>query len=374
MKPLTLALAGLEQDDITDFRRVFGKLRSQLEADWRLVDDADADLTVIDIDSIYGHMDWLKLTGSGMRTAVYTSAQYTKESDLVLFKPLQTENLADVLNVVAGELGAGGGAPTEVKPAPPAAKPAGAKQKPEPVSAESPDEAIAPQSTPNPEQGISSPAVVPESREVASVKAVEAIPDETVDDEADGAKAVEVKTVGACLLDGAIEKPVRIAVEGEAWTIDPGRSAYHGPAKLKPFSSALEQSADQLRKVDVLELEKIRKGAAQPISRLRWFAGLMASPGKLNPALVASQSYKLARWPQIEREFPRHFRIATAMMKQAGSVGELSQASGAPEPDVIDFINACHAIGIVEYTGGANASVEPPQGGVMSRLRSSLGR
>ena len=78
-------------------------MRGQLEADWRLTDDHDADLTVVDIDSIHGHMDWLRLTGSGTRTAVYTSAQYAKEADLCLFKPLAAENLADILNAVAAE-------------------------------------------------------------------------------------------------------------------------------------------------------------------------------------------------------------------------------------------------------------------------------
>ena len=113
MKPLTLALAGLEDEDVTDFRRVFGKLRGQLEADWRLTDDHDADLTVVDIDSIHGHMDWLRLTGSGTRTAVYTSAQYAKEADLSLFKPLAAENLADILNAVAAEGTGSDGGPSQ---------------------------------------------------------------------------------------------------------------------------------------------------------------------------------------------------------------------------------------------------------------------
>ena len=379
MKPLTLALTGLEQEDITDFRRVFGKLRSQLEADWRLVDGPDADLTVIDIDSIYGHMDWLKLTGSGMRTAVYTSAQYAKESDLVLFKPIKADNLAEILNAAAAERDAAGSeadagtAAAAHADTAPAAAASGAP--PAPVDPE-------PEAKPAPQENGSAPAsprvATAGPREVPAVNRARA---EEHSEEAEDLtpppiESARPETVRAWLLAGPPERSVRLPATDEAWIVDADREAYYGPAKLKALGDALDKPIESLKDVNVSELEKARKGTAQPLSRLRWYAGLTSSPGKLNPALAAAGSYKLTRWPQIEREFPRHFRIATAMMKQAGSVAELAAASGAPEADVADFINASHAIGIVESPGVAYDTMAPAAqtGGVMSRLRSSLGR
>lgn len=376
MKPLTLALTGLEQDDITDFRRIFGKLRSQLKADWRLVDDADADLSVVDIDSIYGHMDWLKLTGSGMCTAVYTSAQYAKESDLVLFKPLKAENLADVLGTVAAQR-VGSNVITNVIDTP-----ARAPKRVDNEQTRPQPEAVRPQTKPVQhvpvvEKAVFPPLAAPASREIRAVKPqpkVQPVDAVVADSQSNEMDAEQPDTVGAWLLSSPDLRSVRIASGDDVWILDSDRGGYYGPATLKSFDGILETSPDSLRDVDVVELGQARKGSAQPLVRLRWYAGLKSSPGKLNPALQASKTFKLARWPQIEREFPRHFRIATAMMKQAGSVAELSQASGAPEQDVADFINASHAIGIVEYSGAGQAAATPASGGVMSRLRSSLGR
>ena len=362
MKPLTLAFAGLEPDDVTDFRRVFGKLRSQLDSDWRLLEDGEADLTVVDIDSIYGHMDWLKLTGSGMRAAVYTSAQYAKESDLVLFKPLQADNLADVLNAVAGDFGpdqAEGPAANAV-PSSPASKPGTA---PEPEA----------KSAPVAEAPAEVPAAPNAAREVAAVKAEKPAPTPAPKAEPETSESDEKLTVGEWLLRGAFEQPVRIAVGDEVWIIDPDREAWYGPATLKPLGKVLGLPASDLKAVDVLALEKARKGQAQPLARLRWYAGLVASPGKLMPALQGSERFGLSRWPQIEREFPRHFRIATAMMKQAGSVAELAAASGAPAADVADFVNASHAIGIVVLASREPVAAVAPRGSMMSRLRGSRG-
>ena len=125
------------------------------------------------------------------------------------------------------------------------------------------------------------------------------------------------------LLRGYFGEPVRMTAGEDAWIVDPDREAYYGPATLKPLGSILEHPKSDLQPVNVTALEKARKGQAQPLARLRWYAGLTASPGTLTPALQNSTRFGLSRWPQIEREFPRHFRIATAMMKQAGSLAEL---------------------------------------------------
>jgi hypothetical protein len=184
----------------------------------------------------------------------------------------------------------------------------------------------------------------------------------------------EPTSVGAALRVGGIREPKSITVGEDTWVLDPERDAYHGPATLKPLAAALRAPLSSLQAVDVVALEKARRTPTQPLARLRWYAGLLAAPGRLREGLDPNGRYMLSRWPQIEREFPRHFRIATAMMKQPGSLSEIAEASGAPLADVADFINASDALGIVAITADPLEASETPRGGMMSRIRKPFGR
>lgn len=74
----------------------------------------------------------------------------------------------------------------------------------------------------------------------------------------------------------------------------------------------------------------------------------MAGQGRLLPPFIAADRFKLTRWLQVEREFPKHFRIATTMMKSAQTVAEIAESSKSPEAEVADFINAANAIDALE--------------------------
>ncbi|HET8899669.1 MAG TPA: hypothetical protein VFN09_12935 [Rhodanobacteraceae bacterium] len=385
MNPLTLTLNGLAEDDIADFRRVFGKLRSSLDADWRIVDDYDASLSVIDIDSIHGHMDWLRTVGSGQRAAVYTSAQYANESDLCLFKPLDRDNLAEILNAVSAEHGVAPGkrvnvAAVEAEAAPaPAVRPAVVEPaaKPRPVAAVAPvvEPVAAPAAAPLREVVAAKPVAPPaEARVVQLAEAPVVAAAQPEPAPAPAPVPVVVASLGDALRRGGIAAPLRVTVGEDSWVLDPEQETYHGPATLKPLKDAMQRPLDRFAAVDVVALAAARKTPSQPLSRLRWYAGLLAAPGQLHDGLAVDGRYMLARWPQIEREFPRHFRIATAMMKQPGTVQEIATASGAPEPDVADFINASEAVGIVVGAGDLVAGDAARAGGVMSRIRNPFGR
>jgi hypothetical protein len=111
-------------------------------------------------------------------------------------------------------------------------------------------------------------------------------------------------------------------------------------------------------------------GAAQPLARLLWFCALQAGKGKLMPGFDANAQYRLLKWPQTEREFPKHFRIATAMMKGPATLEEVSAACGVPVPDVADFVNANLATGYAEPYREPEPEPEPQKsGGLFGRLR-----
>ena len=101
--------------------------------------------------------------------------------------------------------------------------------------------------------------------------------------------------------------------------------------------------------------------------------GCVWSPG--NGGLVGLDPqgrFQLNKWPQTEREYPRHFRIATQMMRGPATVAEIAEASGVPAADVADFVNANLATGFAEpVVEVPDAADEAPRarGGLLGRLR-----
>lgn len=55
--------------------------------------------------------------------------------------------------------------------------------------------------------------------------------------------------------------------------------------------------------------------------------------------------YKLDRWPQIDRAYPKHFRIATLMLKGPARLGDIAEATGASVAEVAEFVQAKLASG-----------------------------
>jgi hypothetical protein len=104
-------------------------------------------------------------------------------------------------------------------------------------------------------------------------------------------------------------------------------------------------------------------GGGQPTSRLVWLYGLCAGNGRLLGDLDASTRVRLSRWPQIEREFPKHFRIATTMMKGSATVAEIATQSGATEAEVADLVNAYLVTGFVEVEGIQPAAIATADAG-----------
>ena len=154
--------------------------------------------------------------------------------------------------------------------------------------------------------------------------------------------------------------------------LDASARAWHADASLKSLSAWC------LRSVAPGEIEELGDGAfakavatlpQHPFARLVWLAHLVRGSGTLDPALDPQGLYRLTRWAQTEREFPKHFRIATVMLKEAATVEDIAARSGAPAGDVADFINACHATGSVEQEQSARPSEEGRRGGFFGRGR-----
>jgi hypothetical protein len=160
-----------------------------------------------------------------------------------------------------------------------------------------------------------------------------------------------------CLEDLLAQEPARegllqLQADGlPVLLLDPRDRTWRSPVTLKNLGP---WCARPLEPSDVTVLDEAQFAAAagtltaHPHARLQWLVHLLRSDGRLVTPLDPNGRFKLARWPQSEREFPKHFRIATMMLKEAAPLDEIAELAGATVTDVANFVNAYHALGYIE--------------------------
>lgn len=372
--PLTIALSGMDSATETALRAAFNGANARLDAPFVLVPESEAEHVIVDMDSMYGPMSWLRLHAAGKQIIGLTSAPRV-QTHFRLGRPFDDNAMAALL----GEIARG-----------PEAEPALQASAPEP----SPAAAIASSApladvAPAPESEAAAPAPPPaEARPAADEAPQDAIdiPTDTSSSEPDAtAHAPEVESEPeperalpfATWIDaGVLRGRRRFRREtGPSLWLDFDAQHYHGPSTLKPlvqyFDAPVERDAFEAVDDAAWAREALAAGAAQPLLRLVWLGGLLAGDGQLAPGHDPDARYQLHKWPQTEREYPRHFRIATAMMKGPGTLDEIIAASGLPAEEVIRFVNANLATGYVEPLADTPVAAAPTEKttGFFSRLR-----
>ena len=195
--------------------------------------------------------------------------------------------------------------------------------------------------------------------------------------------AVEVGPVNAAealalaLVQGTFSSPRKlVGPDGAELVVDPEKNVYHFEAtSLKPLAVLLQQPASAWTPIYSEALNAARAvNPAQPLSRLRWYAGLIATPGILGRKLNRSERYKLSRWPETEREYPRHFRLAKEMVKDYATVDEIVATLGMPYEEVVDYFNASFADGRLEALSNPEDGEAAPRGSRRERLMARLNK
>jgi hypothetical protein len=158
------------------------------------------------------------------------------------------------------------------------------------------------------------------------------------------------------LSGNALGGAVKLQVGGApALALDPASQTYAGSATLKPLLPYVDSIIKEGEFGTILpaEYERIKgaTGGAQPYMRLLWLCGLSVGNGNLLPGYSPTKKFLLTKWPQIEREYPKHFRLATVMMKGPALVREIAEQAGVGENEVIDFVNAGLVTGAVVVEG-----------------------
>lgn len=335
---LTLGLTGMDPATESALQAAFQAANGRLGGHWQLLPDAEADYVIVDMDSMYGPMSWLRLHAAGKSVVALTAAQRT-QADYRLGQPFDANSVGNLLRDIATQAGLTVAEPAAAAPQPtPAPAPAPEPARPaEPVAVAAPEapRAVTPAPAPQP---VVEPAPVAEPAAPAP-----AAPAPTV-------------FVQGSLLDwidqDRLQGKVRVRSVEEGLLLDLEQRIYHGPAALKPLARLFEGKLDPAEFVPVdaatWAAESARLGAAMPLSRLAWFGNLLAGKGSLAPEHDPARRYQMVKWPQTEREFPKHFRIATVMMKGPALITEIAEASGVTPAEVADFINANLATGFAE--------------------------
>ncbi|GAA3928792.1 hypothetical protein [Luteimonas lutimaris] len=366
---LTLGMTGMDPATETALKAAFTDANARLGGLWQLVPEAEAGHVMVDMDSMYGPMSWLRLHAAG-RTVIGLTTASRSQTDFHLARPFDGNSVTALLRDVATENGV---TPPEVEAkadaieATPEARPTpAAVPKPEPVPGPAPE--------PPAPVALAEPVEPAEPARQEQEPAPPATPSLLRTPSQDQQPAE--RRLGDWLEPGALDRRVRYrTAAGTVLLIDPTTRRYHGPSTLKPLAPGFE---DAVRREDFEDIddaawasESKSAGDAQPLLRLQWLGALVAGKGTLLPGHDPQGRYRLNKWPQTEREYPRHFRIATAMMKTPATLPEIAEASGMPVADVADFVNASLATGFADLVPETPPEpAEPPKpAGLFGRLR-----
>lgn len=386
---LTLGLTGMDPATEASLKAAFADANARLGNAWQLLPDTQAEHVVVDMDSMYGPMSWLRLHGAGKRVIGLTSAPRT-QTDYQLARPFDVDSMMALLRTMAGDAGIalGGGTTTEPSPAaravatperPPAPVPAPPPPAPPPMPTQPSPSGMSP--APAPQDQLPEEHPLPHDEEAEAPSPAPTLPASV---EAGTLKPTTIEppkpprdqVFADWLAPGALQDRRRYRRDdGPAILIDPVSRQYHGPALLKPLAGYFDGGvrAWDFESVDdaTWASESAALGPAQPLSRLQWYGGLLAGRGTLLPGYDPAGRYQLSKWPQSEREFPKQFRIATAMMKGPSTLDEVAAASGVPLDEVIDFVNANLVTGYAEFVPEPPPEpLEPPKPtGLLGRLR-----
>ncbi|MEO6137736.1 MAG: hypothetical protein ABIP11_03595 [Luteimonas sp.] len=387
---LTLGFTGMDSATEAELTAAFQQANARLRTPWRLMPETEAQHVIVDMDSMYGPMSWLRLHAAGKQVIGLTTASRT-QADFHLSRPFDSDSVLNLLKSIAPDAGvelqtaprgkaktsniaeSSGGEQTNPVPSGMSPSPAPQdllpKEHPLPVDEEAKAPSPAPGLPKSVKAGTLAPSTIIPAEPAPAPVAAPAI-------STGPTPATRGRTLADWLEPGLLRGRLRFRpAHDQLVLIDAEARQYFATTALKPLATMVDGvvTRDDFIPVDATSWarEVAALGAAQPLNRLQWYGGLLAGKGALLSEYDPAARFKLSKWPQTEREFPKHFRIATAMMKGPATLEEITAASGVPTADVIDFVNASLVSGFAEFVPETPA--EPMESnkpaGLFGRLR-----
>ena len=114
----------------------------------------------------------------------------------------------------------------------------------------------------------------------------------------------------------------------------------------------------------------------QPLSRLIYCAALFGSEGRLLLHSNPQDALRLIDWPDFDAvpHLPEHREIAKFMLINAASLSDIAESTDISIGIVIDFCNACEAVGLVRRLpsgspGPVGSDIERGSSPLLGRVR-----
>ena len=419
----TLCFSGMDRAEEAKLKLLLADANEWLGGEWSLAPENDAEVLIIDLESMYGHMTWLKMHNSG-RFIIALCSREQSEAEHLLLRPVTVESMVTALAeaigkpvpqrtamsagdamVSARQAGADSPTPQTARankplPAPPQERPSHPDMQP-PV--QHPSRAAITQEHP------ATPPMVAPHTDVQVPRAQDAqerpphtdvqVPraQDAQEQSPPTSPAAQPSTppqprppappakprdlvLSDYLHPGKLFGTSKLELEGAPpLVIDPESDTYIGGIALKPYIPYCQLGSvrvDQWQAVNPVAVKQLTAelGGVHALARLRWLHALMQGGGAIAPGYDAGDKFQLTRWPKTEREFPRHFRIATAMMQGPATLTEIATQSNTTRDEVTDFVNASLDSGFAEPYTPPPPTPEPParSGGLLGRLRGRI--
>lgn len=97
---LTLGTTGMDGKTEAEVQSAFKAANAETGNQWTLVDGDDADYVVVDMDSLYGPMSWLRLHAAGRKVIGLTSVD-RNQTDYRLPRPVSANDFTVLLSEIA---------------------------------------------------------------------------------------------------------------------------------------------------------------------------------------------------------------------------------------------------------------------------------
>ncbi len=408
-KDKIIAAVGAADEDVAHLRLLMRKAGAQLDHRWRWGSEVGADLVVVNADDFAGQMARARAQVSGIRHALIRDAGSDSGDALAFVRPFRAEDVVAVLNEVTRETAK----PETIAPTrqdfyfedveggvADAAFEARTLPAADHEIAPGLDELIRGNPLVDPFADVRPPLGADETVTIDAgegpTRRSEARQDRDPrrpDDEpppprryAPAAKRISpedltLRPLREFLAGDLLGGPARLDFPGEpVLVLDPKNQAFHSPARLPALETYLREPSRRSDWRALTNAEIAEARAAQPAQsylKLQWLDVLLRSGGRLAPHLDPGGTYRLTRWLDLLRDYPRQARISTAMM-QSLRLHEIVAASGAGMSEVFDVVNAYDAIGWLEWTPRAprhgESAADSRRGGIVQRLRKPFGR
>jgi hypothetical protein len=116
--------------------------------------------------------------------------------------------------------------------------------------------------------------------------------------------------------------------------------------------------------------------SANPLNNLIWYITFKASQGRLLEGNYPYDTVHLSGWPNLRLPEARNFiKLAAFMHSNTLPLVEIAKMTRIPLPQVFDFYNACHLIGLVDKGHAVKIhqkEMDPERQGLLQKIRDRL--